>query len=437
MAKLFGIWIVGSLLFLHSCKKNEPCATCPPSIGSTEISLSDVSCTETWLKLSFGDANQPRTYVVTRTAGNGTAKEVTSGYLIGSDTLVYDKGLTPGAIYTYTIQRMYDSKASVNSSPLQVKTMDTTSHEMSWTLERFGDGAASSFHDVAIINDTLAYAVGEVYSKDSTGQWDPQPSNVAQWNGKHWTLQKLYANGFPPSIQAIFAVNDHDVWLSPWFHWNGVQFTNISSDPMFFGVGISRMWGNSNALYAVGSNGFIACRGTDGIWTRITSGTTLGIQDIWGNGNEILAVASSPAQNDGSLVLQVNGNSASTISGKGLPWSLTGIWFASNHSYYISGDGIFSKHVLSDSSWISLHQNITTFYTVRVRGNATNDVFLVGAYGEIVHFNGATWRSYRNVTGIDGALGGLAVKGNLVMAVGTEETSSGPRAVVAIGKRNL
>jgi hypothetical protein len=66
-------------------------------------------------------------------------------------------------------------------------TADTTSHNYTWQLELLGNGAGSGvFYDVAIINDTLAYAVGELYMKDSLGQDDPHAYNVARWNGRQW-----------------------------------------------------------------------------------------------------------------------------------------------------------------------------------------------------------------------------------------------------------
>ncbi|MGH2567361.1 MAG: hypothetical protein ACRDGA_03410 [Bacteroidota bacterium] len=57
---------------------------------------------------------------------------------------------------------------------------DTTSHNFSWRTFVLGDGAGSILRDVAIINDTLAYAVGEVRMKDSLGNWDPEIYNAAK-----------------------------------------------------------------------------------------------------------------------------------------------------------------------------------------------------------------------------------------------------------------
>jgi len=53
--------------------------------------------------------------------------------------------------------------------------LDTTSHNFTWTLQRLGGASGSVLYDVAIINDTLTYAVGEMYLNDSTGQIDLHP----------------------------------------------------------------------------------------------------------------------------------------------------------------------------------------------------------------------------------------------------------------------
>lgn len=72
----------------------------------------------------------------------------------------------------------------------------------------------------------------------------------------------------------------------------------------------------------------------------------------------------------------------------------------------------------------------TTFTTNAVRGTGLNNVFVAGAYGEMLHFNGISWHSYMNQTRIDaGQYYDLACNGRMVVAVGQEY----PRAIVARG----
>ncbi len=123
----------------------------------------------------------------------------------------------------------------------------------------------------------------------------------------------------------------------------------------------------------------------------------------------------------------------SVVSDSGLPTSLSGLWFQPYGRSYIVGDGIYDAAVVNSSPvWRGSVNVITTYYTFAVRGNSVNDLFVVGSYGEVLHFNGSTWKSFREQTQLSyGSYTSVAVRGNLVIAVGYE----GNRAVVARGRR--
>jgi hypothetical protein len=67
-----------------------------------------------------------------------------------------------------------------------------------------------------------------------------------------------------------------------------------------------------------------------------------------------------------------------------------------------------------------------------IRGNGINDIYSVGAFGETLHYNGVRWKSFIDETGFDGGYGDIAVKNNVIVAVGYE----GQLAKVMIGKKN-
>ena len=77
--------------------------------------------------------------------------------------------------------------------------------------------------------------------------------------------------------------------------------------------------------------------------------------------------------------------------------------------------------------WSSI--KATTYGCYKIRGNDMNDIFVCGAYGEVLHFNGVSWKSYIDQTGYDGYYNSVAFKNNLVIAVGAH-------AQIAVGKRN-
>ena len=152
---------------------------------------------------------------------------------------------------------------------------DTTSHAFTWRMEALGEGF---LHDVALINDTLAYAVGEIYLPDSTGQLDPLLYNLAVWNGKTWTVSRLaYMNQGYPSYSEIFwlfAISADDIWFGNSVHWNGQSFHNVDiGTSVFYGIGSNKMWGSPNGkLYVVGNSGRIAYSSNHGTsWQRVES----------------------------------------------------------------------------------------------------------------------------------------------------------------------
>ena len=77
---------------------------------------------------------------------------------------------------------------------------------------------------------------------------------------------------------------------------------------------------------------------------------------------------------------------------------------------------------------------MTTDYAEALRGSADNDVFVAGDFGELLHYSGKTWHSYRTEVGlVGGVYYGLAVKGDIVIAVGEDP----PNGVIVVGKRIL
>ena len=135
--------------------------------------------------------------------------------------------------------------------------------------------------------------------------------------------------------------------------------------------------------------------------SKIESGTTLNINDIWGDYNqkthewEILAVGGNILAGYDNIILQIqSNNSIQKINSDSVNWPLGTLWFQSGKNYYIALSGIFQKHNLNESFWKNNIYSITTYTVFRVRGQEINDVAAVGGVGELLHFNGTTWKSF-------------------------------------------
>ncbi len=424
-------------LFLFSCKKEESNPIPPPEEQpQINLTLEDVSCTEAWIKLSTGSLTLPSDVDLYR-----DSSLVETINLISEDTVLYVDSLLPN--HTYKYQSVIQSTGQ-SSNLLSVTTMDTTSHNFSFQTWTFGGQAGSCvLNDVAIINENDIWAVGEIYLLDTLGQPDPDAYNLIHWNGIDWTLLRLQFYTFcgQPSTgsyptRSILAFSDTDIWItsgSQITHFDGVNQIKTVCIP----VSANKLWGtDDNNIYAVGQIGRIA-HYQNGQWSSIESGTDLNFLDIYGtidpntNGQQILAVCTNNYPL-GKAIFKIDGNSATQISSAPIQWELYSCWFIPNRHYYVVGDGIYEKQNLLEHNWKDKGFYITHYATTSIRGYGFNDVFIVGAFGEFLHFNGFTWKSYLPELGtINGSYGSVGIKGNLVAVTGFESA----KAKIIIGKR--
>jgi hypothetical protein len=242
-----------------------------------------------------------------------------------------------------------------------------------------------------------------------------------------------------PPLEGAFAFSATEVWFasSVPIKWNG----NFAALYHLYDMGIltpddgsvSKVWGsNPRDIYFVGRKGSVVHY--DGSnWQKLPSGTTVDIQDIWGAGQAVLAVASFINYGRGLDLLQIQGTSVAKLDTAGLRIALSSVWFSNDQDFYLAGDGLFTKNKLTDLRW-DLHEEQPSIYKRRVRGNAGNDVFVVGDFGLVSHYNGSSWRHYRDreVPSFFGLLSSAAVTRDVMVAVG----EINDRALVLRAKRH-
>ena len=414
-----------------ACNTTEP----RPIQPRLSLEVLDVSATEAWLRVST-ESDCPCAVSLLRDEVAVYAFE-----LLGADSLLIDRGLSPGTTYSYMAVEVIDSAVARASESIQISTLETTSHAWTFEVQLLGDGASSELFDITIINDTLAYAVGEISVRDSTGKYVDPPYNVARWNGNQWELiTALYTYQGQDSyvdLRCVLAFSDTDVWVAGngILHWNGEEFLEVEIPASIWGSNlINRIWGlSSNDIYIGGENGKLA-RYRSGIWYPIDTGTSLRINDICGStDDEIMAVAALRFGTFEREILKIVGSTATPIIDNGITSSLDGIWFRPDRIYYVVGNGIYARFSITDSTeWEAQQPGVTVFYLTGVDGNNFNDIVACGEFGELLHFDGLSWRSYKDQTSFtSGVLYNVRVNGNCMMAVGFESA----RAVVVHGTR--
>ena len=431
-----------TFIFIPSCEKD----TSPLDSSEIFLTQANIGVTEAWLQIEVKNAvadNQ-----VTLFRDDSTLMQLSN---FSKDSIIYDQGLLPGHSYTYkaVCQTNYRTITVENN----VTTLDTTSHDFSWEIYTFGAQASSTLNDVVIINENNIWAVGEIYTADSLGN-RIDPYNAVHWDGSEWVLLRvtvrlqyeskvIYTDADP--IKTLFSPENNDIWFVSRaggvtrFKDNNWIYLEI---PYGTGPGGSNKicGSSSDDLYFVGSNGKITYYdGTN--WQRIESGTSLPVQDIWGAKNgrnneyEVLCVAAYPHHSLEKQIFKIENQTVQVINDRGIPGGISGLWFVPDKKYYMVGSGMYLKNnILDNTEWISLNHDLTltTYYTNAIRGTEINDIAVAGAYGEMLHFNGLTWRSFLDETYLDyGLIRSLDMKQNIIVGVG----SNYDKAVIVIGKR--
>jgi hypothetical protein len=418
------VLIISLGLLLKSCNTTEP----PPDGQSIILELEDVSCTEAWIDLTTANLQLPVTFTLKQTNPTGdTNSQILN--LNTQDSLLYIDSLLPNTGYRYQV---YCNEHQVSSNELTITTMDTTSHNFTFESWTFGTIGSSTLYDVAIIDENNIWAVGEILIADTSIN-GYTTYNAVHWDGSLWELKRINMLSscnpvtYPP-LKAIWAFSDNNIIVTSggsigWF--DGV--TNIpdcSIRPLLTGS-INKIWGSSsNDLYVVGNDGNIAWyNGTE--WAKIESGTDVDIQDIWGITNNnttpfILCAVSYVAQLGEHKILRINNTEVDSINW-GTGRRVHSIWFNSDKKIFVCGGGIFFGSA-PNYNWIE-QNDVPLFFTQRVRGKEKNDLFVVGDFGLLAHYNGVSWKTYPEAATAE-IYKSLDYKNNLMVTVGLTETQA-------------
>jgi hypothetical protein len=112
-----------------------------------------------------------------------------------------------------------------------------------------------------------------------------------------------------------------------------------------------------------------------------------------------------------------------------IPWNtgydVFSVWSATGTFLYACGGRVFEN---STGVW---KETRLGYYTSCIRGSAANNVFVVGDFGLIAHFNGNAWQTFFPAPNI-GSYNRVAVTNNMMIAVGM--TTNG-QAIAVVGRR--
>jgi len=291
--------------------------------------------------------------------------------------------------------------------------LDSTSHNFVFEIDTLGN--YGELNDVFAISPDNVWVVGEI--KTDSGTY-----NAAQWNGSEWEIFNIEAyygaNMISPQLSSLFYFNDNDIWAlgSYPYHWNGEKWTFYHlTDMGIIPGGLSgEIWGSSpNSVFFVGRNGRIVHYNGSG-FTRMESGTDIRLRSVTGSVDpetgEIRVWAGGWEDTRRGLVIYYDGIEWNKVWDAENPFYQDpnyldpgSIWAPDHESLvlYVGGrrDGIVVHHgqdIFNDYQ-ILHHENQGAIHDIN--GNSINDYFLVGDFDNVLHYNGASFRRYPELSG--------------------------------------
>jgi hypothetical protein len=427
------------VLSFFGCERNTT------TVPFSEVSLSAefVAVTEVVLRLKVDLSQAYNALQLFR-----DEQPILTAPLSTTDTTLLDTTLLPSQTYTYQVVLLQNTRTSVKSNELTLTTMETSSHEFKWQTHTIcDDPIQTKIFDVSIIDANNIWVAGEIFFQpDSLGN-SIQPYSAARWNGVEWEYHRVYLKNHQGTVllamlSAIFAFEASDVWtfcdFGSYGHWNG---SNWDGEFVWERLGgILKIWGSaSNNLYFAGTNGNIThFDGTT--WSKMESKTDVNLWDISGfynhaNSNErVYACGLNNDLQDGMIIGKISSEWEVIDDGIAGPVSsiyynlFASIWSDhSNHFYVTSYNHVYKIRPLENDLYDvkKIHENKKGIY--RIRGNDSNDIFVIGERLNMNHYNGLNWHHYAEFDNLVPVMKCLDFKGDVVVAAGYNKVIIGKR----------
>ena len=211
--------------------------------------------------------------------------------------------------------------------------------------------------------------------------------NGTEWKNVSGITEKTLYGVWWASKNEAFAVGDKGLIL----HFNGTDW-----NPMVSGttLRLRNVWGASASdVFAVGETGTILHY--DGSsWKKMTCPTPLTVQGIWGNSaTDVYAVGGASASDTttGSFIIHYDGRQWTTQADLITPERFHGVW-GDGETVFAAGEA--GTIFFSDTAGVQwAEMNSKTLETFRgLWGMSSTDVYAVGDYGTILHYDGSAWQ---------------------------------------------
>jgi hypothetical protein len=447
---LFPFLILGWVLLFTACL-NEPRQ--PERETTINLSLEQVGILSARLKISVEDTSEAWIFTLTR-----NDSPVMTAIVNAADTIVRDTGLAPTTDYAYRAYWMEDGIIRDSSSIVTITTGDSTSHAFTWYLDPpVGVPLTSYWDDVLIIDENDIWAVGTITLEEydtTTGRYPEY--NAVHWDGTEWNITKViirfdlidmgqfvtYYDSSGQIIEGMFYIDD-ELWFMTegggrarlingvWDYFEEDQYWS-------YYYSSSHLWGtSSNNMYIAGSTMKGDITHYDGVSFNHSSPGSMPLIDIWGLDESHIWVVGYNHRHGDSQILFYDGSTWEEIyyldyskwwPDNVHPDTLNGpvlsVWAYGDTVYFGTLHGLWKESVTThEGTMVSLADMGIAgdpFGPIKIRGNGYHDIFVVGAQGRLMHFNGVSWKMLRERSP-GYIISSMDINENLAVIVGDDE----------------
>lgn len=394
---IYFLIVILLLLCINSCKDDPPSAPDPTIVLKDTLSISVAGITHRSISVNIKSTLNNKDNLIRLYKLLSSSQIMLSEFPVMADTIIIDdnngNGLLLNSENNYYAVRIDTNGQRIDSSNLiQAVTLDTTTHSYTWQEYVFGDLngiSISTLYDAWGTDENNVWAVGGVLIND---KW----YGGAKWDGSSWKFDSTYGG------YSIHGFSANDIWVAGGtvFHFNGFEWKRIADkvnngnvtiiDTILFENGDYRaVWGTSSSNMYFGSvNGKIIH--WNGIKASIFYDLGVVINDIHGSSADNIWVTAQSFSEPITIVAHFNGTEWEV---QYLPVKYRDfytVYTKDKSNVIIGGNGI---HQRQNNEWFDMGVNVKgSFY--KIRGINTNDLFAVGSWGKVFHYNGNSWKQY-------------------------------------------
>lgn len=322
--------------------------------------------------------------------------------------------------------------------------VDSTTHSWRFEVDSLG-GYLSTVRGIAAFSEKNAWITGTFYIyPDSNDPSKRDLYNLAHWDGNRWTLKQFPR---PPlgDGQNLFAVDSQFIVLVSFglFVYDGEGWRQVNVPQGTFN-GINGIWGKSRKEIH-----FVGNAGTWTVWNgdiynptfrRLNTDTHIDLLDIYGDGDKIYACGGMDWPNyEVNIVLEYESGKFRRIDHidpyKG-GYAKLSLWYSRERNTLAMGGG--RQRLFIENNKLEADSNASIIpLCMSVRGSSVNNIWWVGHFVSLVHYNGSSFRVFRQPFPQDGVLTKIHVGKDYFFSGGYQGLQNGlSNAIVVRGYRN-